>query len=93
MAQETKGVFDQQIEDLEKKHAQEKKAIEDKKQLCEIIKTDVIKELEKKYDHKEFDEQFDKLLILLEDYFKTGSGSSKKSILKIIPVIRDLNKW
>ncbi len=93
MTAEIKGAFAEMLQGVEKKYAEDKKALEEKSQLCEIIKIEVIKELEKKYDHKEFEEQFGKLLTLLEDHFETGSESSKKAILKTIPILRDLNKW
>lgn len=99
MTGEILGPLDQQIQEVKEQAKlldKKTKELEEKKQLCDELKIDVIKELEKKCglnDHKEFEAQFDKFLTLLEDYLKTGSKESKKSLIEIIPVLRDLNKW
>jgi enolase len=96
MAQEERDVFDQQIEDLDKKNAQEKKALQDKKQLCEVTKIYVIKELEKEYDFKGFKDfmiQFDEFLNLLDDHFKTNTDASKKAVMDKMSILNKIKKW
>lgn len=92
MTTEIKGVYKEQIQELQK----QMKDIEEKNEQCEIIKTDVIKELEKEYNFKsfkDFKKEFGIFLNLLDEYFRTGSEESKQSVIDKIPVLRDLNKW
>lgn len=96
MTDEIQGVFDQQIKELEIKFDEETKALKEKKQLCKIIKSDVIDELEKEFDFKSFKKfktEFNEFLDLLEYHIKTDSEGSEKSILEKISFIRNLKKW
>lgn len=54
MTAEIKGPLAEQFQSLEKKFEEDKKALLEKSQLCEIIKKEVIKELEKEYGFKSY---------------------------------------
>lgn len=93
MTTEIKGPFSEQLQILNKKFEEDKKAIEERSQFCEIIKTEVIKELEKEYDfksYKEFKRKFDKFINLVEDHLETKSPESKNLLTEIIS---DFKKW
>lgn len=85
------------VEDQSELLAKKKKELNELKQLRDEMKIEVIKELEKKYDFKGFNEnmsnfieKFDDFLVSLNDYIKTGSESSKTSVLKKIPILKDI---
>ena len=86
------------VEDQSELLAKKKKELNELKQLRDEIEIEVIKELEKKYDFKGFNEnmsdfieKFDNFLDSLNDYIKTGSETSKTSLLEKIPILKDIN--
>ena len=90
----------QRVEDESDLLAKKKKELKELKQLRDEIEIDVIKELEKKYNFKGFNEnmsnfieKFDDFLVSLDDYIKTGSKTSKASLLEKIPILRDINNF
>lgn len=92
--------LDEQIETVGEQSEflfQKMKELKELKQLRDEMKIEVIKELEKKYDFKGFNEnmsdfieKFDDFLVSLDDYIKTGSEPSKTSLLKKLPILRDI---
>lgn len=86
------------IEDESELLDKRKKELKELKELCGSIEIEVINELEKKHNFKEFNEnmsdffgKFDDFLDSLNDYIKTGSETSKASLLEKIPILKDIN--
>lgn len=103
MTEEILGPLDQEIQELEdqgKLIAKKRKELEDKKQLCNELEIDVIKELEKKYDFEgyrknmsQFCDKLNDFLLSLDNHLNKNSKESKKVLLEKIPPLRELAEF
>ncbi|NJD53543.1 MAG: hypothetical protein FIB07_11825 [Candidatus Methanoperedens sp.] len=82
--------------------AKKKKELLEKrnKQFCDLIKNEVINELEKKYDFKgyrknmgEFCNKFDEFLVDFEKNIDTNTKETKKALKEKIPPLREFTEF